>query len=291
MATEEFKLKIWKCHPKTARIISAEKTLQNTAHPKGVKFCHPYRLANSAGWWIFPAVDLDVRWLGDNKFDHRLHESWSNADHELVRGLLRPLDCTDATIWCPQQTGRSKFTWGLVEPQVCQIWTGLIFETPPGYVLHIRSPINFDRNPNFSVMEGVIESDWLQYDIWINLKFDGNEWAELRKEGLPLAQIIPMRRESYEANWTVEEETINRDTPEANRVFEFWAKYNHQKFSGGKYLMDPDSGRTKDSTTFYKTRKAVMDKMEPKPEAICPHAIPKNVPKKMPNKLIKKPKP
>lgn len=287
---DEIKLKIWKCHPKTARLVPAEKTLNGTAHPQGVKFCRPFSLANSAGWWVFPAVDVDICWRGDNEFEHRLHESFSNAEHELVRGLVKPSDKTDLDGWCPKE-GRSKFTWGKVEPSICQFWTGLIFQTPPGWILHIRSPINFDRRPQVSVMEGILESDWMQYDIWLNLRFDRkDEWVEFRKDGWPpIAQIIPMRRESYELDLSLEEEMLNRDTPEANKVFEFWVQYNQRKFcSGGKQLLDPTSGRTKDSTTFHRTRKEVMDGMEPNPEAICPHALPELKQPKVRTKLVKK---
>lgn len=290
MATSDYKFKVWRCHPKAARVIPAEKTLNGTAHPQGVKFCRPFSLANAAGWWLFPPVDVDICWRGGNEFEHRLIEPYSNADHELVRSLVKPSDRTDIESWCPAASGRSKFTWGAVEPSIVQFWTGLIFELPPGWVLHIRSPINFDRRPEFSVMEGVVEADWMQYDIWINMRFDKpDQWVGLRKDSWPpLAQLIPMRRETYEAEWTMEEEIIHRNTPEANRVFEFWVNYNTNKFCyGGKQAMDPYGEKTKDSTTFFRTRKEIMgDEMEPKPDMICPHAI--QEPKKLRTKLVKK---
>lgn len=126
-------------------------------------------------------------------------------------------------------------------------------------------------------MEGVLETDWMQYDIWLNLQFDHTDWVHLRKnEWPPLAQLIPMRRESFDADWDMDEETINRNTPEANKVVDFWIDYNTKKFCNGGYaaLSKTDPTLRKDASTFYKERMRCMGKeaMEPKPEAICPAA-------------------
>lgn len=290
----DFKFKVWQCHPKSARIVEAEKTLNGTAHPDGVKFCRPYSSANSAGWWLFPPVDIDIRWKGaEDGFEYVEREPFLPVEHDLAKSLVRPSDETDVEMWCPRLVGRTKFSWGDVKPNVCQMWTGCIFQTNPGWVLHVRSPINFERNSNFSIMEGVIETDWMQYDIWLNIQFDNTDWVHLRKDQWPpLAQLVPMRRESYDANWSFETEMLNRDSPEANKVVESWFDYNTKKFCKGGYAImskhDPD--RRKDASTFYKERMRHMgskDAMEPDPGMICPHAM-KSTVKKFKKKLLKR---
>jgi hypothetical protein len=127
----------------------------------------------------------------------------------------------------PGGTGRNKFSWGTVDEGVVQFWTGNIFETPPGWSLHIRSPINFPTKP-CHVMEGILETDWMQQDIWANVVFDRkDEWVQFRTD-TPFAQLVPVRRESYAEKWQLSEEIINRDTPEANRVFEYWTQFNER---------------------------------------------------------------
>lgn len=293
MATEEFKLNIWRCHPKAARLIPAEKTLNGTANPAGVQWCRPYSSANQMGWWLFPAIDIDIMWT-DNGFERKTIESYSNSDHQLVKSLIRPTDKTEIDKWCPEDGGRSKFSFGDVEPHIVQFWTGLILETPPGWALQVRNPINFARRSMMCIMEGVVETDWMQYDLWVNMVFDRKgEWLKLRKnEFPPLAQIIPVRRESIDGDWQVgTDQMINRDTPEANRVFEYWVNYNNQKFgSGGKQAANRDGSVSKDSTTFHRERMKCLGKeMEPKPAQVCPFAHKQEKPKlKLKTKLLTK---
>jgi hypothetical protein len=255
MATDDFTLKVWRLHPDGCPIAPADRSLRGTAHKGGTRWCGPYTHANKAGWWLFPPVDMDITWNGGSEFDWELHTPYSDVDRHLIHFLLDG-DEVSAHKWL-NEGGRDKFSWGLVEEGVVQIWTGCIFETPPGWGLHIRSPINLG-NPNFHVMEAVLETDWLQQDIWMNLVFDKpGERVELRRDGWPpVAQLVPIRKEAYEAGWQLEEEMVNRNSPDANRVFEYFVEFNEKKFSrGGKQrrsLEDPTV--TKDSTTYYRER-------------------------------------
>jgi hypothetical protein len=293
MATEEFNLKVWQCHPKSANIVPAEKTLQGTANEAGVKWCGPYKYANQTGWWLFPPVDVDIKWLGGKEFEHKLIEPYSNADAILTRQLMnaREIGDTNLEIWCPEEHGRTKFTWGAVDEGVVQFWTGCIFETPPGWGLHIRSPINCDPRLIY-IMEGILETDWMQYDIWFNMVFTKkDEWVQLRKDGWPpLAQLIPIRREAYNTDWTLDQEMINRDTPESNRVFEFWTQYNDQKFChGGKQALTEDGTMSKDATTYHRERmRCLGKKTEPLESEIAPQGCPAKP--KLVGRLVKKKK-
>ncbi len=260
MATDEFVLKVWRLHPQACRLQPAEKTLQRSANRAGVRFCGPFTNANRSGWWVFPPVDIDIVWKGGKDFDWTLLTPYTDDDFHLIRFLLDDPDEVGADTWLPAG-GRTKFSWGLVEDGVAQIWTGCIFETPPGWGLQIRSPINLPPRP-FHVMEAVLETDWLQYDIWLNVVFDRpGERAQLRRdEWPPIAQLVPVRRESYDGPWRFEEETINRNSPDADRVFRYFAEYNRRKYaSGGKDRASPtDPTVVKDSSTYFKERKRLL---------------------------------
>ncbi len=281
-------LNIWRLHPKGMKFVKAEKTLNGTAHAGGVKFCKPFSSVNSLGWWIFPAVDMDIKWDGEN-YEHKLLEPYSNSDHQLVQSLLH--EDAEVEKFCPANGGRSKFTFGSVEPSIVQMWSGCILETPPGWCLQVRSPINFAPQ-KYHVMEGIIESDWMQYDLWVNLSIDvKNEWINIRKDSWPpIAQIIPIRRESVEGDWKIEKDKIlNREDEDANRVFEYWVQYNKQKFcEGGKQWASQDGSRTKDSTTYWRERmKMIGREMEPK-EKETPKICKKNT--KLKTKYVRKKK-
>jgi hypothetical protein len=253
----DFTLKVWRLHPDGCRIIPAERTLNGTAQRDAVRFCGPFTHANSAGFWIFPPVDIDIVWRGAREFEWELLSPYTDADERLIRFLADGMEDVTLDEWLPLE-GRTKFTWGLVEPGVVQIWTGCVFQTPPGWGLHLRSPVNFPPRP-LHVMEAMIEGDWLQYDIWLNLAFDRqDELVSLRRDAWPpLAQIVPVRRESYEVPWRIETEVMNRNSSEAERVFDYFVQYNQKKFaSGGKNRRSVDDPtQTKDSATYFKERK------------------------------------
>lgn len=273
---EDFKLNIWRTHPEGVRIIKAEKTLNNTAHPEGVRFCGPFADANAYGFWVFPAHDIDICWRGGTHFEHRAIEEYDNSERYVINNLLEPADRTNLDKWCPEKGGRTKYSFGAVEEGVVQIYTGVILETPPGWTLHIRSPINCSKQP-YHIMEGILPTDWMQYDLWTNVKFDiQDEWVSLRKEQWPpLAQLIPVRREAISKDWEINrEEMINKGDPEAERVFNYFVEYNTKKYcTGGKQRLSPtNESYTKDAGTFHKERVKMIPKgqFEPVPELIKP---------------------
>jgi hypothetical protein len=251
------RLKVWRLHPDGCPIRPAEKTLNGEADKGGVRYCGPFTNANKAGWWLFPPVDVDIVWRGGTEFEWDVLTPYSNADELLIR-LLTDEEADAVDQWL-LPGGRSKFTFGLVGEGIVQIWSGCIFETPPGWNLYLRSPANVPAQP-FRVMDAILETDWLQYDIWINLMFDRvGEAARIRRQDWPpLAHLVPVPRETHDIGWTLEEEAANRNSPDAAGVFEYFVDYNKRKFaSGGKNLLsasEPELGR-KDSATYYKERK------------------------------------
>jgi hypothetical protein len=258
MNGEELNLKVWRLHPHGSPIAPADRTLRGTANKAATRFCGPFTHANRAGWWLFPPVDVDITWLGGTEFEYDVLTEYSHDDYHLIHFLLDETDGAAPEKWLP----RTKFSWGIVEPGVVQIWTGCIFQTPPGWGLHIRSPINCAPR-GFHVMEAILETDWLQYDIWMNLAFhDEGERVALRRDAWPpVAQLVPVRRESYADDWGLEEQMLHRRSPEANRVFEYYVEYNEKKFSrGGKQrLSREDPTSTKDSTTYYRERRRLRE--------------------------------
>ena len=134
-----------------------EDLANGTANKFGVRFCGPFANANSAGWWIFPPVDIDILWKGGEEFEHELLTPYDDTDSHLLRFLADSEDLEHISNWS-RAGGRTKFTWGLVEPGVVQIWTGCMFETPPGWALQIRSPATSLRGARH-VMDAVLEQN------------------------------------------------------------------------------------------------------------------------------------
>lgn len=255
-------LKVWRLHPDGCRIVPADRSLMGTAHPGATRYCGPFTHANKAGWWVSSPVDIDITWHGGTEFEHELLTPYSNADLRLINFLIDEADGVSQRNWLSPE-GRTKFTWGEVQPGVVQIWTGCVFQTPPGWGLQIRSPINCAPR-GYHIMEAMLETDWLHYDIWMNLVFhnEGDRVSLRRDQWPPIAQLVPVRRESYETKWTIEEELVNRKTDEANRVFEYYIQYNEKKFSRGgrQRRSSEDPTVMKDSTTYYRERRRLADR-------------------------------
>lgn len=244
-----FQMKIFRLHPDGIRLERADPKLRGEAEKGAVKYCGPFMHANYAGWYVYPSIELDVMYLGDGKWDYNIIKPWEDLEKLIITANLSPDDPFKGE-------GRQKLSFGLSEPQTLQIWSGIIVQTPPGWCIHVRNPINLEAayaRP-YHIQEGIIESDWLKYDLWLNIKFHrAGERVQIRQNMWPpIAQIVPTRREAYDPNLSFEDTIIDKTNPDGSIVWEEWQKYNYQKWVA--------SG-TKDSLTYHKTRKPSIQKM------------------------------
>ena len=250
-------LRIRRLHPNQgARIVKANAKLkgpdgqcETNEWPRkdALSKCGPYVHANQMGWWIFPGVDLDATYHGDGNWSLQEYTEFDkNAENEFLNSLPPYEYKTESgEIKTMRHEGRMHVNAGMADKNIIQIWTGCSFRTPPGWVLLIRSPINAEESYNrpYHIQEGVIESDWMDYDIWTNVVVNRvHETFSIRQDMWPpLAQIIPIRREAYEANWDVDDRVISGDDPEwAN-----WQDYNFKKWQ---------QENEKESKTYFRER-------------------------------------
>ncbi len=241
-------MSIYRLHPDGARFENAEPTRKGEAHKSqnevgALRFCGPFVHAGSCGVWAYPPVDMDITYLGDGQWDIEQLSEYTPLDGIVIKNNLR----TEDKFRSIYRGGR--ISVGKVEPDLIQIWTGCIFRTPPGWGLHVRQPINFPEayNRPYHIQEGIIESDWLWYDIWFNIRFHrANEKAELRRDMWPpLAQLVPVRKEAY-AKCEIQDQILDRKTEDGGEVWDFWQEYNYQKWY---------AKNEKDSRTYNRTRK------------------------------------
>ena len=260
MPESDLVLEVWRLHPHGIKIVPADPRLLGEAPAGALKWCGPFLYANKAGWWVYPPLDIDIIYKQvDGKgsyhpkfdedpemqalnrmpgyFDYRVFSDYEHEEQSVIEEMIRPHHKYST----PQ---RELYSFGHVEMNIVSIWTGCIFKTPPGWCLQIRSPININLDQPFRIQEGMLETDWMQYDIWLNLKFfQYNEWAPLRRDQkYPLAQLVPVRRESYDAKWRLEDNSVNCNGPkrdEAVKVFDSWNEYNYKKWVANQGRKDP----------------------------------------------------
>lgn len=274
----DFELKIWRLHPQGITLRPAEKDLAGYAHPSGVKFCGPFTNANRYGFWVFPSMDIDFILHQDGSFEHKVITPWEDKEVDVIRKLIRPTDHPDNICFCQNFGGRAKVDFGRVEPNICQIWTGVILQTPPGWSLMVRSPINLAMNVPYRIQEGILETDWLTYDLWINVAVQYCEqWIQLRRDQWPpLAQLVPVPRISYDQDWQMSEQMIHRDDADGERIYTGWADYNYKKY------IKKRSEKDKDPATYHRERSRYLRKLkEQSLELYTPGKSPKALPKRL----------
>jgi len=248
-------LEIYKLNKHGCRIVPADTTLLGQAHKDALKFCGPFTHANSAGWWVYPPIDLDVSYDGKGNWQHKISSVYPNYE---VRTLLesavkfgsKSINVEEAKMGV-YDLAKSKYSFGNVEPDVFQFWTGCIFKLPPGWSLLVTNPVNIATNRPFSVQQGILEVDWLRTDHWLNFKWNSpGSWANIRiDQKEPIAQLIPIPRESYDRTlWKV----VEKNLYDSEEVFKEWDEYYYQKFV--KNLPE------KDSSTYHRTRKENVSK-------------------------------
>jgi len=70
--------------------------------------------------------------------------------------------------------------------------------TPPGYSCYICSP-HYNKHPNITPLSGIIDTD-IYHEAHINNWFDAPLGEEiLLPYGMPIAQVIPFKREEFKA--------------------------------------------------------------------------------------------
>ena len=139
----------------------------------------------------FVLKDTKVRELGDYSNWDIIKEERLEPNKSFMMNKLREFDSRyEETFDMPQPQyslhagkstptafggmERTRINYGSVEPNIITIWTGCIFETPPGWGLWVRNPVNdYYRNDNkqlpYTIQEGILETDWMVYDIWMNI--------------------------------------------------------------------------------------------------------------------------
>ena len=249
LTSEGLSLRIWRLHPEGSYICPAERTLRGDASSAALRWCGPFAQANAFGFWVFPPLDIDVVWYGGRSFDHRYGSLYTDEDAAVVGRLQRP---GDRYRYVP----RRKVEFGTTLESVVTMWTGCIFQTPPGWGLLVRSPVNINPSAIFRTQEGILESDWLAVDMWLNLQFvQQNRWAHIRRSAgwPPIAQLLPVPRAAYDPPWGLADEPLERTTDAGRDIYDRWNDYNFKKWT---------KKGSKDSSTYYRERQASRPSMD-----------------------------
>ena len=234
-------LKVFRIHPNGIRIEKANKNLLGNANKDALTWCGPYSLANSLGWWIFPGFNADITAYGDStgsftgrwggSFDYNI-QSYDESDVELMTNFENKI----SNKYDLKYTPRMRYAIDEPEKDCVSLWTGCVFQMPKDWCLMVKSPTNigliYDKGSPACVQEGILELDWMRYDIWMNFKFHTyNKTLSFRKDqNWPIAQLIPIHRSSLETQWEISDKIMNPDDEDCVKMYDRYSEYNYKKW-------------------------------------------------------------
>lgn len=157
---------------------SSEVDSQKNMTPHTIKKCMPVFDAMTAGYLLYTQVDVQV-----TQENYVPFYTWPSQNaigfHPVDQAPIHPLNS---------------------EKQPFAKWNNpYAIKTPPGYSLLCISPMH---NPNniFTILPGIVDTDI--YTTPINFPFILNnvKWEGIIEAGTPMAQVIPIKRDSWKLN-------------------------------------------------------------------------------------------
>ena len=178
--------------PESRLPVPADNSAAGTMPTVAFKYCEPMRTASGMGWYIFSPIDFDILFDGVCLY-WRLN---SEDRWERLEAAQFPNFATSFDQSCPEDLrGYSPPLLGCSasEPDMVQIWSGLIARTPPEWCLLLRSPPNLPQRENYVCFEGVIETDRWFGPLFMNLKITKPDVAVHFRRDWPFfcAQLMP----------------------------------------------------------------------------------------------------
>lgn len=151
-----------------------KKILEPGVTPATIKKCIPVFDAMTAGYILFTQVEVQVRQQDGIPF-----YNWAAQDAI----SFHPIEQADLH---PKANGFSFPKW--VNPYA--------IKTPPGYSVLFVPPMH---NPNniFTILPGFVDTDTYKAPVNFPFVLDDPKWEGIIPAGTPMAQVIPIKRESW----------------------------------------------------------------------------------------------
>jgi hypothetical protein len=159
------------------------------------QYCEAMRAASEFGWYVFPPVDIRLRWTGG--------ESLYWADGEWHSFTSVDLDDEFLHYWDqhapPDLKGQAPpCLTSLFVPGSVQIWSGLLVSTAEGWSTLIRPIVNVPQVGAFQCYEGLVETDGFKpCPLFVNIRLIVTDREIVIRRDWPLFQVQPINRACY----------------------------------------------------------------------------------------------
>lgn len=183
-----------KVYPDAISPMRSDKTALGTLPASGYQFCEAVRAASGFGWYVFPPMDIHLRWDGAQIY-FKEAGAWT---------VLSSIVYTDFhNYWNEHAPEAHKdrsppFLSELFIPGLVQIWTGLLVSTIKDWSVLVRPMANIVQSRQYNHYEGIVETDWFKpIPLFINIRLIDTSTEIIIPKNKPLFQVQPIHRMSY----------------------------------------------------------------------------------------------
>ena len=188
-------LRLYRMYGDAIDPLRADKAALGRLPLEAYRYCEPMRTASGYGWYVFPPIDIELRfdglqlYLREGEGWTELHEAYSPEFIDIWNSQAPP-DLHGAI---------PPFVRSLSSPRgALQIWSGYLAQTAAGWSLNVRGLPNQFVSHSYCVFEGIVESDvFAPVPLFINLQITSTDTPVHFSRLEPLFQIQPLERKSY----------------------------------------------------------------------------------------------
>lgn len=157
-------------------VVKKIKLIDNGDVGTNIKHCTPFLDAMTAGYTMVLSDDIHIRWENETPFINWRTDKIQVTEHskEQYNGIAVP----------------SEFF-----PHVLKWHNEFFIKLPEGYSLWCTHPVNRFDLP-FQVISGFVDADSFPLSIQFPF-FIKRNWSGIIESGTPIAQLIPIKRDSW----------------------------------------------------------------------------------------------
>ncbi len=170
---------------------AASKSAIGTLPTDGYRYCEPLRTASSLGWYVYLPFDLWLVWDGSEiQWSIDEGDNW----YPLAGAVQYPGFAGRFDEHAPERCAgyAPPFLTMSSEHNVLQIWTGTLARTEPGVFSLVRAPANLFWRTDFSVLEGVVETDEWFGPLFTNIRLRRMDAPIILRSEQPFIQVQPV---------------------------------------------------------------------------------------------------
>jgi hypothetical protein len=167
---------------------------------RAMRYCDSLTTATGYGYWLFPPIDLQLMWDGEQIFwSYDNAAAWLPLSGAASGAAQFPGFSAKFDEHAPPhlQGYSPPFLTALPELGGVQIWTGLIARTKPGWSLNVRLPVNLPPTPGLTAWEGIVETDHWFGPLFTNFRITRTDFPVLLRAHIPFLQVQPIPQMAY----------------------------------------------------------------------------------------------